>query len=69
VAADADRLGRGVHTFAAASFESASGKKLNAERPHLTLFDDTDQRGPMEVRKEVDNHNINVLVFDLSITE
>jgi hypothetical protein len=45
------------------------GKRFNADRPQLQLFDDTYHNLPAEVRQDVDKHNIAVVGFDLSIAQ
>ena len=43
------------------------GKRFNAEKPQLELFDHTYQNLSAEIREDVDKHSISVVGFDLSI--
>jgi hypothetical protein len=45
------------------------GKRFNADRPQLELFDQTYENLPADVRAEVDKHNINVVGFDLTVPQ
>lgn len=45
------------------------GKRFNADRPQMQLFDDTYHGLPAEVRRAVDRHNISVVGFDLSVAQ
>lgn len=45
------------------------GKRFNAERPQLELFNTTYQNLPDDVRRDVDKHNIEVVGFNLSISQ
>ncbi|HUO08133.1 MAG TPA: hypothetical protein VM008_07535 [Phycisphaerae bacterium] len=45
------------------------GKRFNADKPQLQLFDHTYHNLPAEVRQDVDKHNISVIGFDLSIAQ
>ncbi|NJL31290.1 MAG: hypothetical protein HC898_06460 [Phycisphaerales bacterium] len=45
------------------------GKRFNADKPQLQLFDKTYEDLPEDVRAEVDKHNINVVGFDLSVPQ
>lgn len=44
------------------------GKRFNADKPQLQLFDNTYHNLPAEVRQDVDKHNISVVGFDLSVS-
>lgn len=45
------------------------GKRFNADKPQLQLFDHTYHNLPAEVRQDVDKHNIAVIGFDLSVAQ
>jgi hypothetical protein len=45
------------------------GKRFNADKPQLELFDRTYQSLPADVRRDVDRHNIKVVGFDLSVPQ
>jgi len=45
------------------------GKRFNADRPQLELFDHTYQNLPADIREDVDKHSIEVVGFDLSIAQ
>ncbi|HUO11081.1 MAG TPA: hypothetical protein VM008_22465 [Phycisphaerae bacterium] len=45
------------------------GKRFNAEKPQLQLFDATYQNLPDDIRKDVDNNSISVIGFDLSVAQ
>jgi hypothetical protein len=45
------------------------GKRFNADKPQLELFDRTYESLPADVRRDVDKHNIKVVGFDLSVPQ
>lgn len=45
------------------------GKRFNADQPQLELFDTTYQKLPADIRKDVDKHRINVVGFDLIVSQ
>ena len=45
------------------------GKRFNADQPQLELFNTTYQNLPADIRKDVDKHSINVVGFDLSVSQ
>ncbi|MFT3784760.1 MAG: hypothetical protein QM770_01160 [Tepidisphaeraceae bacterium] len=45
------------------------GKRFNADKPQLELFDRTYESLPDDVRRDVDRHNIKVVGFNLSVPQ